>query len=525
MMQAVVSATSDPLSGIVSSEKELDCYSGLYSTRARVLEPADLEQLRRIFAYARESGRRVTLRAGGHSFDAQALGDDLVVSMMRFDAIEVFADEQRMRVGAGATWGRILGSLQPLGLVPGVTVTTRHATAGGTLSGDCLSRFSPAYGKEGSWIEGFDLLTAGGELLVCARPREGVPPPAWTREERAYRGVIGGLGYLGAVVAITYRVLPVGQADGRIGVLTTIRKHKTFGRLAADLVPTARKTFQEVSDPTDPAKHDAISAALDTRADGNQSALLFASAFTTTRGRRLMLLYRPHIAMRIAVEWLMRVRALSGPLWRFCFRFLYRDGEQYIDDLEGFTFFMDGNVRAKGVAKRFGVTLRMVQQTFVVPSARGAAGGWDRAQDDLVEWLEFAHGFFLERELTPTVQDVLFLPKDFPFPFLLSASADLAGFAVSYAFETSDEDEIERVKVAFSDLADVLWEKFGGRVYLVKNVCAKQGTLATMYGDNAIEFLGLKGELDPGWVLRNAFLDRTFGHLQRHAGQSSDAER
>ncbi len=224
----MASAASDPLSGIVSSEKELDCYSGLYSTRARVLEPADLEQLRRIFAHARESGRRVTLRAGGHSFDAQALGDDLVVSMMRFDAIEVFADEKRMRVGPGATWGRDPREAPAFGLVPGVTVTTANATAGGTLSGDCLSRFSPAYGKEGSWIESFDLLTAGGELLVCARPREGVPPSAWTREERAYRGVIGGLGYLGAVVAITYRVLSVGQAEGRIGVLTIVRKYKSF---------------------------------------------------------------------------------------------------------------------------------------------------------------------------------------------------------------------------------------------------------------------------------------------------------
>jgi len=509
----VSGATTGPLSGIASSEEELDCYSELYSTRAQVLEPADLDELRRIFAYARESGHRVTLRAGGHSFDAQALGDDLVVSMMRFDAIEVLADETRMRVGPGATWGAILATLQPLGLVPGVTVTTANATAGGTLSGDCLSRFSPAYGKEGNWIESIDLLTTEGELLVCAAPREGAPPSEWTREERAYRGVIGGLGYLGAVVAITYRVLSVGQADGRIGVRTITRKYMTFGNLAADLVPTARRTYLEDSDPRDPTKLDAISSALDTRADGTQSALLFTSAFTTTRHRRLMALYQPRLAIRVVVEWLMRVRALSGPLWRFCFRFVYRDGEEYVDDLEGFTFFMDGNVRAKGVAKRFGVTLRMVQQTFVVPSDPGAAGGWDRAQNDLVEWLDYAHGFLLERELTPMIHDVLFLPKDSPFPFLLSASADLAGFAVSYAFETSHEDDVEKVKVALSELADVLWEKFGGRVYLVKNVCAKQRTLAAMYGDNAVEFFDLKHELDPSGVLRNDFLTRTFGDL------------
>jgi decaprenylphospho-beta-D-ribofuranose 2-oxidase len=514
----VASATSGSLSGIVSSEKELDCYSGLYSARARVLEPADLEELRRIFTYARGSGHRVTFRAGGHSFDAQALGDDLVVSMTRFDAIEVLASEKRVRVGPGARWGAILAKLEPLGLVPAVTVTTANATAGGTLSGDCLSRFSPAYGKEGSWIESFDLLTTEGELLVCTTPREGVPPSDWTRAERAYRGAIGGLGYIGAVVAITYRVLSLGEANGQIGVRTIVRKYTTFEHLAADLVPTAKRTYLEDSDPRDPEKLDAISSALDTRADGSQSALLFTSAFTTTRHRRLMPLHQPRLAMRLVVEWLMRVPALSGPLWRFYFRFVYRDGEEYVDDLDGFTFFMDGNVRAKGVAKRFGIPVRMVQQTFVVPSDPGAAGGWDRAQNDLVEWLDYTHDFLLERKLTPTIHDVLFLPKDSPVPFLLSASADLAGFAVSYAFETSDEDDVERVKAAFSELADVLWERFGGRVYLVKNVCAKQKTLAAMYGDNAIEFFRLKRELDPAGVLRNDYLARTFGDLLDQRG-------
>ena len=416
----------------------------------------------------------MTFRAGGHSFDGQALGDDLVVSMKRFDSIEVLAKEKRMRVGSGATWGAILAKLQPLGLVPAVTVTTENATAGGTLSGDCLSRFSPAYGKEGNWIDNFDLLTTEGELLACSRPRDGVPPSEWTREERVFQGVIGGLGYLGAVVAIGYRVLSVGQTEGRIGVRTGIRKYKTFRHLAADLVPEAERTYLEESDPRDPDKLDAISSALDTRANGAQAALLFSSAFTPERRRRLMALYRPRLALRLLVELVMRVPFLSGPFWRFSFRFLYRDGEEYVDDLEGFTFFMDGNARARGVAKRFGVHLDMIQQTFVVPSDTDAAAGWDRARDDLVEWLDYTHDFLLERDLTPTIHDVLFVPRDCPFPFLLSASAGGPGFAVSYAFETSDRDELERIKTAFSEMAEVLGERFGGRVYLVKNVCAEQ---------------------------------------------------
>ena len=84
---------------------------------------------------------------------------------------------------------------------------------------------------------------------------------------------------------------------------------------------------------------------------------------------------------------------------------------------------------------------------------------------------------------------------------------------MSYAFETSDRDELERIKTAFSEMAEVLGERFGGRVYLVKNVCAEQGTLAAMYGDNAVAFFRLKRELDPDGMLRNEFLERTFGDL------------
>jgi decaprenylphospho-beta-D-ribofuranose 2-oxidase len=171
---------------------------------------------------------------------------------------------------------------------------------------------------------------------------------------------------------------------------------------------------------------------------------------------------------------------------------------------------MDGNVRAKRIARELGFHLKMVQQTFVVPSDPGAAGGWDKARDDLVEWLEFADDFLRARKLRATLTDVLFLPRD--LPFLLSAGADLAGFAVTYAFEVSKDDQIGRVKQAFSELAEVLsGEKFGGRIYLVKNVCAKKETLRRMYGENAAAFLRLKGELDPQGILRNEFLEKTFG--------------
>jgi decaprenylphospho-beta-D-ribofuranose 2-oxidase len=192
------------------------------------------------------------------------------------------------------------------------------------------------------------------------------------------------------------------------------------------------------------------------------------------------------------------------------YRWGYRHDE-YVDDLEGFTFFMDGNARAKRAGKRFGFSMRNVQQTFVVPFNAEAEDGWDEAQKSLAAWLETANELLTAKGLRPTLHDVLFLPGD--DAFLLSASSNLAGFAVSYAFETSNRSTIKRATEAFEELSDVLWERFGGRVYLVKNVFASKETLATMYEANADHFFELKRELDPDGILRNDFLERTFGEL------------
>jgi decaprenylphospho-beta-D-ribofuranose 2-oxidase len=491
------------------SEERVGCYTGLYETKASVARPRNVDELGELFRHARDDGRRVTLRGGGHSFDAQPIGDDLVISTEHLDSIEIL-DGDRVRVGPGAKWGQIFAATEPHGLVPAVTVTTENATAGGTLSADCLSRFSMAYGKEGTRVESFDLLTTEGELLHCA------PAPAeaaWenlTREQRVFRGAIGGFGYLGAMVSITYRLLRVGATDRQIGVRTFAREFETFDRLAKDLVPATKQAYVEKSDPNDPEKLDAIWSAIVPSRRGSKRALFFTSAFTPKSERRRLIQHRPKLIVRVPFEWLLRVGWTSRLLWSLIFRAGFRRDE-YVDDLEGFTFFMDGNARAKRAGKRLGFSMRNIQQTFVVPFHPDGEGGWQAGHDLLVEWLEVAQNLLEERGLRPTLHDVLFLPAD--EPFLLSSSASGAGFAVSYAFETSRRSTLREVQKAFSDLSDILWERFGGRVHLVKNVFASKRTLGEMYGEGAQRFIALKGELDPAGILRNDFLERTFGDL------------
>ena len=250
---------------------------------------------------------------------------------------------------------------------------------------------------------------------------------------------------------------------------TTVEEHGTYAGLAAALVPIARKTAEEDSDPSDPTKHDAIYSAL-SPVPCSQQTLLMTSHFTTEPVRHPMLLFRPRSLVRLPVEWLVRWRWFDRLLWRLAWRLDYGRGKPYVNKLADFTFFVDGNARAKRIARGVGFGEETIQQTFIVPSAPEAAGGADKARDDLVTWLDHAAALFRGRDLAPTLTDVLYLPAD--RPFRLSATADLAGFAVSYAFETGRPGELRKIEATFRELADTLGRSFGGRVYLVKNVCA-----------------------------------------------------
>jgi FAD/FMN-containing dehydrogenase len=510
----------------------------MYTARPdQISRPATVDELKATFVDAQTRRQKVTLRAGAHAFDAQALGEEIVVSMEALDSIEVLEPQSQVRVGPGARWGAIVAALQPHGLVPAGTVTSSHATAGGTLASDCLSRFSPRYGKEATWVETFTLLTLAGQTLVCTSPPAGVPPASWTDEQRMFMAAVGGFGYLGAIVSITCRVLrfpaPIRSIE------TTVRKYATFKDLAAALVPLTRTalnratatsgspsgtltigTTQAPAAPSNPTEPDALYAGLYLGGRRGLSWMLFTSRFSTeSKLRRLSVYWPASNPIRILGEWLMRVPLFRGLLTRG-FLATTKDGSTFLDDLHDFLFFMDANTRAKRIARRFGLNLRTIQQTFIVPVDLDATGA-DSAEARLVDWLNYAHALFAVRKLEPTLQDVLYLPEDLNFN--LSPDANARGFAVSYAFETSNRKQLAAAVDAFRDLADHLWNRFGGRVSLVKNVYASHATLANMYGAQAREFFKLKTRYDPQRLLRNAFLDRTFGGLVDDAYAASNS--
>ena len=450
---------------------------------AIVYTPRSVDELRPLLKTARERGARVTFRGGGCAFDTQALNDDVVIEMTAMTAIEVDPARATVTAESGATWGEIVRAARPHGLVPGSLVTTRHATIAGTASSDCLGRFSPTCGKEGANIVSFDLLTVGGELVHCTR----------TQNADLFFAAIGGLGYLGAILRVTYRLLRIGYAPRVETVVTPYRSLRDF---IAALVPRG------------PGIEGLYGAFLGAK------ALHFRSRYVEPSRRRspLWLLHQPRSIFRALVDLLIRIQVFNRIGSWLTFNLTSKSARTYVDGFDDYAFFMDGNGLAKSIGQAFGAPMRMIQQTFVLPANLPKAGdpnaaALERSVDGTIAFIGALSADLGAEGIQPTMFDCLFLPRD--EGFLLSSTRGLDGFALSIAFDTSSEEILAKVRRILT-VASTRCRMAGGRVHLVKNVCAAPDDIAAMYREGASAFFALKRRLDPDGILRNEFLERLF---------------
>ncbi len=480
------------------SRQRVRSYGGAV-VEARVHAPGTIDELRRVLQAARAAGSRVTFRGGGCAFDTQSLNDDVVIAMAAMTSIALDVENATVTAEAGATWGEIVRHTTPHGLVPHSLVTTRRATIAGTAASDCLSRFSPTVGKEGAHIASFDLLTVDGTLLHCSR----------TQNAGVFFGAIGGLGYLGAITRVTYRLLRLGFPPR---VETVLTPYRSFREFVLALLP-----------------HGGQVEALDGAFSG-QKAIHFRSRYVPSSRRRrpLWLLHQPRSILRALFDLAVRTQPLTRAGSSLTFNLVSGKPRTHVDAFEDYAFFMDGNALAKSIGQAFGAPMRTIQQTYLLPvrlpggeDENGDERAFHRSIDDAIQFMEALSAELRAARIQPTMLDCLFLPRD--EEFLLSSSAGLDGLAFSIAFDTSNEEILARVR-AILTAASARCRAMGGRVHLVKNVCAAPEDLAAMYEEGAERFFALKRRLDPQGVLRNGFLERVFPWWGREAGMGEAAE-
>ena len=432
-------------------------------------------------ADARARGRRVTLRGAGLSFDAHALGGDLALSLDAFDEIALDVGRRQVTVGAGARWRDILQTVSREGLAPYVVVTTGGATAGGTLSVNCHSRFSPLWGKEGRHVESLELLTADGTLHHCSR----------TENPELFFGAIGGFGMVGVVVRATYRLRRVGAP---IRVETWVTRQPDLRDLARLALPPDAAPG---GDPEDRPTTFALLAV-----NGTEARVMMSSARMVAEKKLApMVPHQPSSPMRVPVEWLIHwVPRFSTAFWDFAYDHYVRESRPYVDALAPHTFMMDGHARARRAAAALGLPFRTLQVTWIVPASQSAP-------EPLKAFLEEALRRFSNSRCRPGLADVLWLPRDEPFGF--SSTRASGGYAVTFAFDSPEPARMGALNQLLEGLNDLCLD-LGGRLHLGKNVVAPPQQIERMYAAAADELFALKARWDPQGTLANDLVDRIF---------------
>lgn len=167
---------------------------------ALVVRPRDTGEVACAVRHARLAGLALAVRSGGHSMAGHSTNDGgMVLDLAHLDAVEVVDPARRVvRVGAGATWGRVAAALAPHGL--GISAgDTGSVGVGGLTLGGGIGWMVRRHGLTVDSLVAARVVTADGREVVASPERH--PGLFW-----ALRGGGGGLGVVTAFDLVAQRV-------------------------------------------------------------------------------------------------------------------------------------------------------------------------------------------------------------------------------------------------------------------------------------------------------------------------------
>ncbi|KAI3395458.1 hypothetical protein diail_1321 [Diaporthe ilicicola] len=217
-------------------------------TPACVVHARSADDVAAVVRTTRSTGCPFAVRSGGHSDVAGAsnCAGCVTVSLAGLDSVDVVGDgdgdgSKVARVGAGATWGRVYGRLEPLGMaVAGGRLTS--VGVGGLLLGGGLSHFAGARGWACDGVRGVELVAANGSV---------VPHVSASSHPDLFRAIRGGGGNFGVITRFDLDAFPqgpmwggmhvwplrVGAAPSESGARVTAALVAAFVRFAVDDAP------------------------------------------------------------------------------------------------------------------------------------------------------------------------------------------------------------------------------------------------------------------------------------------------
>jgi FAD/FMN-containing dehydrogenase len=150
--------------------------------------------------FARQTGLRVAVRGGGHSFPGLSVCDGgIVIDLGLLKGIHVDSKARTARAQAGVLWGDLDRETQMFGLATTGGIVSHTGIAGLTLGGG-IGWLMRKHGLTIDQLLTVDLVTADGELVKASE----------TENPDLFWGVRGGGGNFGIVTDFEFRLNPVG---------------------------------------------------------------------------------------------------------------------------------------------------------------------------------------------------------------------------------------------------------------------------------------------------------------------------
>ena len=173
---------------------------------AAIVQPTTAEGVARAVRFAADNALTLSVRGGGHSGNGHSTNDDgLVIDLSLLAAVEI-ADDDRVRVGGGATWGVVAGSLAAHGLALSSGDTASVGVGGLTLGGG-IGWMVREFGLALDQLVDAEVVLASGEIVTAGHDENA----------ELFWALRGGGGNFGVVTAFTFQAHPL---DGvHFGVL------------------------------------------------------------------------------------------------------------------------------------------------------------------------------------------------------------------------------------------------------------------------------------------------------------------
>ncbi len=133
-----------------------------------VVEPRDLEDVRRLIEFCNARNLPLLPRGGGTSLAGQAVNRAVVIDFSRFfnRILDIDRAAKRVRVEPGVVLAHLNRALLPHGLMFGPDVATAtHAVIGGMIGNNSAGAHSILYGRTVEHLDALDVLLANGEQL------------------------------------------------------------------------------------------------------------------------------------------------------------------------------------------------------------------------------------------------------------------------------------------------------------------------------------------------------------------------